>query len=134
MHRRAVLHIAQTKWPKTWRPIGSGLPKPLHPLPIQQAHVAQWFHALSDLTRLAILEFLSQRDRAVTDLATILGVPLSSVSFHLKVLRESGLVRTYRDGRRRYYGVRGETLDLMAAFTRLLGPGQHKDCALTCCQ
>jgi len=99
------------------------------------AHVAQWFFAASDITRLYILELLSQRDRSVTDLHQILGAPQSSVSFHLKVLKTSGLIAEHRDGRWKYYGLRGETLEQMIAFTRIVGPGGHKGtCALSCCQ
>ena len=112
-----------------------GLPRPPHPLPMDMARVAQWFHAASDITRLAMLEFLSQRERCVSELREVLGVPQSSASFHLRILRESGLVSERREGRRRYYSLRGETLDYMMTFTRTVSPGQHRGtCPLSCCQ
>ena len=43
--------------------IRPGWPIGPHPLPVQIAHIGQWYHAMSDLTRLSILEFLSQRER-----------------------------------------------------------------------
>ena len=99
------------------------------------AHVAQWFFAASDITRLYILELLSQRKRCVTELYQILGASQSSVSFHLKVLKTSGLISEYRDGRWKYYGLRGDTLEDMIAFARIVGPGGRKGtCALSCCQ
>lgn len=99
------------------------------------AHVAQWFFAASHITRLYILELLSQRERCVTELHDILGTPQSSVSFHLKVLKASGLISEHRDGRRRHYGLRGGTLEHMIAFTQTVGPGAHQGtCPLTCCQ
>jgi ArsR family transcriptional regulator, arsenate/arsenite/antimonite-responsive transcriptional repressor len=130
MTRRTLLRIAK-KMPRC-RP---GLPHLPHALPVEMAHVAQWFHAASDVTRLAILELLAQRDRCVTELREILGAPQSSVSFHLKVLRESGLVRAYRERQWKYYGLRGETLDHMIAFTHIVSPTKHRGtCALSCCQ
>ncbi|HEV2671482.1 MAG TPA: metalloregulator ArsR/SmtB family transcription factor [Gemmatimonadales bacterium] len=130
MRRSILLRIAHT-WPRE-RP---GLPHLPHALDPQLARVAQWFHAASDTTRLGILEFLSQRDRSVSELLEFLGVPPSRVSFHLKVLMQSGLIRGYRDGRHRFYSLRGETLDLMLAFMRTIMPGAHQGtCPLSCCR
>lgn len=130
MSRRALLRIAK-KWPHC----RTGLPHFPHALPFEMAHVAQWFHAASDITRLHILELLSQRERCVSEIQEILDAPQSSVSFHLRVLRDSGLVQEHRDGRRKYYGLRGETLEHMIAFTLIVGPGMHKGtCPLDCCQ
>jgi len=130
MSRRELLEVA-TKLPRC-RP---GLPHLPHPLPSEMAHVAQWFFAASDITRLFILELLSQRERCVTELYRILGAPQSSVSFHLKVLKASGLISEHRDGRWKYYGLRGDTLEHMIAFTRIVGPGAHRGtCPLSCCQ
>ena len=99
------------------------------------AHVGQWYHAMSDLTRLSILEFLSQRERCVTELQQILGAPQSTVSYHLKVLRTSGLVREHREGRWKYFGLRADTLEFMSQFREVIGPGKHVGtCPLTCCQ
>src|SRR6266496_2160891 len=93
MRRSILLRIAQD-WPRQ-RP---GLPHLPHALDLQLARVAQWFHALSDTTRLDLLELLSQRDRAAGELQRLLNVPRSRVSFHLKVLRESRLIDERRDG------------------------------------
>ena len=130
MTRRQLLRVAK-KLPRC-RP---GLPHLPHSLPAEMAHVAQWFFAASDITRLYILELLSQRQRCVTELYHILGAPQSNVSFHLKVLKTSGLISEHRDGRWKYYGLRGDTLEHMIAFTRIVGPGGHEGtCALSCCQ
>ena len=82
MRRRTLFRIARERWPKAWRPRREGVPPLPHPVPIQLVHVAQWFHAMSDTTRLYILEFLSQRDRSVTELSELTGAPQPSVSFH----------------------------------------------------
>ncbi len=130
MRRRALLRVGNRFLRNP-----NGLPRLPHPLPIDMARVAQWFHAASDTTRLGMLEFLSQRERCVSELQKILGVPQSSASFHLKVLMESGLVRQRREGRWKYYSLRGETLEYMIAFTRIVSPGEHAGtCPLSCCQ
>jgi ArsR family transcriptional regulator len=99
------------------------------------APIAQWFFAASGTTRLAILELLSQRERSVSEIANILDAPLSSVSFHLKVLRESGLIREHRAGRHKYFELSGEVLNSMIGFVHLVSPGRHKGtCPLSCCR
>lgn len=134
MSRRSLLRTAKNL-PKHWRPLRARLPRLPHPLPFQVAHVAQWFHALSDTTRLDIVELLSQRDRFVTELCRVTDAPQSSIAFHLKVLLDSGVVRSYRDGRRKYYGLREDTMEDLVTFARLLGPGKHVGtCPLTCCR
>ncbi|MFN8527339.1 MAG: metalloregulator ArsR/SmtB family transcription factor [Anaerolineae bacterium] len=59
--------------------------------------------ALSNPLRLLILYSLADQPRYVTDLADDLGVPQSSVSRHLKVLRDRGLVSPRREGMSVYY-------------------------------
>ena len=61
------------------------------------------FHALSDETRLDILELLRDGERCVCELTSALDVAQSRLSFHLKVLRDAGLVSDRRDGRWIYY-------------------------------
>ena len=66
-------------------------------------HRARVFHALSDETRLAIVELLRGGERCVCDLQDALDAAQSRLSFHLKVLREAGLVRDRKEGRWSYY-------------------------------
>lgn len=49
-------------------------------------------------------------ERGVTELAEELGLPQPGTSKHLRVLREVGLVRDRRDGRRRLYGLNARGL------------------------
>ncbi len=69
---------------------------------------ARLFHALSDVTRLDILERLRDGERCVCDLMDSLDAAQSRLSFHLKVLREAGLVTDRRDGRWVYYTLKQE--------------------------
>ena len=63
------------------------------------------FHALSDATRLSILEMLRGGEQCVCDLQDGLGAAQSRLSFHLRVLREAGLVTDRREGRWSYYRI-----------------------------
>jgi ArsR family transcriptional regulator len=63
------------------------------------------FHALSDATRLAVLEMLRGGERCVCDLQDDLGAAQSKLSFHLKVLKDAGLVSDRREGRWSYYTI-----------------------------
>ena len=70
----------------------------------------QIFHALSDDTRLAVLRMLGGGERCVCDLQDALDVAQSRLSFHLKVLKDAGLVHDRRDGRWSYYALRPDAL------------------------
>lgn len=63
------------------------------------------FHALSDSTRLAILEMLRGGEQCVCDLQEDLDAAQSRLSFHLRVLREAGLVADRKEGRWSYYRI-----------------------------
>jgi len=64
---------------------------------------ATLFRALSDPTRLAVLENVTRREMTVTDLTTRFAVTQPAISQHLAVLRESGLVLQRREGRQIFY-------------------------------
>ena len=72
---------------------------------VSHARAAQLFHALSDETRLGILEMLRHGERCVCDLQADLDAAQSRLSFHLRVLREAGLVTDRREGRWAYYQI-----------------------------
>jgi ArsR family transcriptional regulator len=76
---------------------------------------ARLFHALSDETRLAILEMLGGGECCVCDLQNALDAAQSRLSFHLKVLREAGLVEDRKEGRWSYYTLNPERLEGAAA-------------------
>ncbi len=96
---------------------------------------ARWFHALSDATRLEIVRLLSHRERCVCELQDALGAAQSRLSFHLKTLKDAGLVSDRREGRWVYYALDQDALDEIAAFTAAVKPGQHAgSCRAACCQ
>lgn len=75
-------------------------------LSLQQAtQMARWFHALSDETRLRLLACLSEGERCVCDLTALFETGQSRLSFHLKTLKEAGIVTDRRVGRWVYYSL-----------------------------
>lgn len=63
------------------------------------------FHALSDPLRIKTIELLREKELCVCDLCEILGVTQSKLSFHLKNLKEAGLIRGRQEGRWIYYSL-----------------------------
>jgi DNA-binding transcriptional ArsR family regulator len=68
------------------------------------------FATLAEPNRRTILEALRERPCTVNMLVEILGASQPSVSKHLRILREAGLVSVRRDGQRRWYEVDAEPL------------------------
>lgn len=63
------------------------------------------FAALGDDTRRAIVEELSRGELAVGELVANFGLRQPTISQHLKVLKEAGLVRARPDAQRRLYSI-----------------------------
>lgn len=72
---------------------------------VNRSRAAQLFHALSDATRLGILEKLRSGEQCVCDLQDDLDAAQSRLSFHLRVLKEAGLVSDRKEGRWSYYSI-----------------------------
>lgn len=68
------------------------------------------FHALADETRLQIIERLCDGERCVCDLSGMLGTAQSLLSFHLKTLKDAGILRDRREGRWVYYSLNPEAI------------------------
>ena len=95
----------------------------------------QLFHALSDETRLEIVRLLSHGERCVCELQNVLDAAQSRLSFHLKTLKDAGVVSDRRDGRWIYYALNRDALDEIAEFASGVKPGRHAgSCALACCE
>ena len=84
--------------------------------------LAQLCHALSDPTRLHILHLLRQGRRCVCDLTDTMDAAQSRLSFHLRTLRDAGLVRDRREGRWVYYEIRPEALEEVTEALGALKP------------
>jgi len=60
---------------------------------------------IADPKRLMLLYYVAERPRNVTELTELLDVAQPTVSHHLRVLRERGLVNAERDGTSIYYSL-----------------------------
>jgi DNA-binding transcriptional ArsR family regulator len=90
---------------------------------------ATWFKALADPTRIRILNLLAQRADSVCfcDIADQFSLGQSTISHHLKVLRDAHLLHTTRQGTYMHYQVhQASVAELPEAVRRILhgAPGE----------
>ena len=74
------------------------------------------FTVLAEPSRRAILTLLANGERSVGDLESALNLSQPSVSKHLRVLRDAGLVEATIDAQRRVYRIRPEPLQEVDAW------------------
>ena len=67
--------------------------------------VPAYFKALSEETRLRILKLLEEGELCVCDLTAALEMTQPTISFHLGILREAGLIKDRKAGRWSYYDI-----------------------------
>ncbi|MBI2216181.1 MAG: metalloregulator ArsR/SmtB family transcription factor [Candidatus Rokubacteria bacterium] len=75
---------------------------------------AELFHALADATRLRIVERLRDGEQCVCDLTGALDTGQSRLSFHLRTLKDAGILRDRRQGRWVYYALNPDVMEEMA--------------------
>jgi len=94
------------------------------------------FEVLAEPNRRRILDLLRERDRTAGEFASYLPLAQPTVSKHLKLLRERGLVEVRQDAQRRVYRLRAEPLAELDAWLtpyrrhwagRLDALGRHLD-------
>lgn len=79
-------------------------------------NIISGFHALSDPLRLRVIELLRQQELCVCDLCDVLEVTQSKLSFHLKTLKEAGLVNARQSGRWIYYSLNLQQFAVLEEF------------------
>ena len=75
------------------------------------------FNAVAEPRRRDILNFLAVQERPVGEIVDSLNLEQPSVSKHLRVLREVGLVNVRRDGRRMLYRTNAEAIRPLYEWT-----------------
>ncbi|HTK29761.1 MAG TPA: metalloregulator ArsR/SmtB family transcription factor [Vicinamibacterales bacterium] len=75
------------------------------------------FNAIAEPRRRDILVYLAAREHPVGAIAAALGVAQPSVSKHLRVLRDVGLVHVRRDGRQALYRTNTDNLKPVHEWT-----------------
>jgi ArsR family transcriptional regulator len=98
-----------------------------------QSQTAQLFHALADETRLQIIECLRDCEQCVCDLTETLKTGQSRLSFHLKILKEAGILIDRREGRWMYYALNPDVLEDVAEAVRALHPSRTAASSKGCC-
>jgi ubiquinone/menaquinone biosynthesis C-methylase UbiE/DNA-binding transcriptional ArsR family regulator len=79
------------------------------------APILDHMSALSDQTRCRMLLLLEKHELTVSELCSVLQLPQSTVSRHLKTLADDGWVTSRRDGTSRFYRMPVEDLDVAAS-------------------
>jgi ArsR family transcriptional regulator, arsenate/arsenite/antimonite-responsive transcriptional repressor len=87
---------------------------------------ASWFRALGDETRLKIIDRLSEGEQCVCDLTDLLETKQSLLSFHLKTLKDAGILTDRRDGRWVYYSLNPDALAFLEQFLGTLKERSRK--------
>ena len=82
---------------------------------------AMIFRALGDESRMQILGFLQEGELRIADLQKQMKLVQSTLSHHMKVLTESGIVTSRREGISTYYVICEDTFERVAAYLTSLG-------------
>jgi ArsR family transcriptional regulator len=100
---------------------------------LEVRRVVGWFHALSDPTRLDIVERLATGERCVCELTADLDAAQSRLSFHLRTLKDAGLVTDRREGRWVYYALLPEVLEEIEGWVGSLRERSREMGGPRCC-
>jgi ArsR family transcriptional regulator, arsenate/arsenite/antimonite-responsive transcriptional repressor len=87
---------------------------------------AALFHALSDPIRIEVLGLLANGERCVCDLTEALDVAQSRLSWHLKTLKDAGLVSDRREGRWSYYTLERDAFGRAEEALGILKPSARR--------
>jgi ArsR family transcriptional regulator len=90
------------------------------------------FHALSDETRLEIIELLRGGERCVCELTDTLDAAQSRLSFHLRVLKDAGIVRDRKDGRWVHYELEADAFEEIETLVSGMKPRTRRG-SKACC-
>jgi len=92
---------------------------------------ASLFKAVSDETRLKIIDMLSCGEMCACDILEGLSISQSTLSYHMKILTESGLVNGKRDGAWMRYTLNNEKSKSVIEFLTLI-TSDKEDCICKC--
>src|SRR3954453_8436764 len=87
--------------------------------------------AFADPTRVRVLAALQDGELCVCELCDALGVPQSTLSTHLQVIRDAGLVQTRKEGKWVYYALDQGKAILTGAVFNFFAPGLARDKAIS---
>lgn len=91
------------------------------------------FKAVSDETRLKIIDMLSCGELCACDILEEFSISQSTLSYHMKILSESGLINAVRDGAwMRYTLNKDKTNDILSFFSNITS--EKEDCICKKCK
>ncbi len=79
------------------------------------------FRALNDTTRREILELLKNKDLTAGEIADHFNISKPSISHHLDILKQAGLVESVRQGQFIYYSINTTVFDEIIQWMMKLG-------------
>jgi ArsR family transcriptional regulator len=100
-------------------------------LPVSR--IAQLCNALADEARVEIVARLLDGEKCVCDLTDALETGQSRLSYHLKVLKEAGLVSDRREGRWSYYTLERSAFMEAEELLATLRPKAVRALKINCC-
>jgi DNA-binding transcriptional ArsR family regulator len=90
--------------------------------------LARLFKLLSDANRMRIIFVIGKEKKSVSEIMSETSLPQTLVSFHLRPLRESGIVATERKGPFIYYSISEPILiDLLISLSGVSPKGENDD-------
>ncbi|MCC7053173.1 MAG: winged helix-turn-helix transcriptional regulator [Gemmatimonadaceae bacterium] len=94
---------------------------------------AALFHALSDEARVEIVSILQGGEQCVCELMDVVGAAQSRLSYHLKVLKDAGVVTDRREGRWAYYTLNRDVILEAEQVLAGLRPRARRGALPGCC-
>jgi ArsR family transcriptional regulator, arsenate/arsenite/antimonite-responsive transcriptional repressor len=99
------------------------------------SRAARLFHALSDEIRLQVIDLLRDGERCVCELTDALDIAQPRLSWHLRALKEAGILTDRREGRWVYYALARDTFEEAESVLAVLKPTARRlpTRASSCC-
>ena len=101
--------------------------------PLDVTRIATLCNALADEARVEIVARLLDGEKCVCDLTEALETGQSRLSYHLRVLKDAGLVTDRREGRWAYYALDPDAFSQLEEFVGALPSTKLSVLASRCC-
>lgn len=97
-----------------------------------EKQIAMMFKALSDENRIRILKLLQSGEECACKLLDELNIAQPTLSHHMKILCDSGIVSGRKEGRWMYYSISGQgskrAVDILLSLTAVSNTGNANSC------
>lgn len=107
--------------PESVKAVREGLPSER-----MREELADFFRNFGDTTRLTIIAALLPGELCVCDIASVLGMSTSAVSHQLRVLRQSRIVRSRREGKQIFYSIDDHHIGSVVSLARIHLEEEHR--------